>query len=179
MSRPAVAAEVVVASISVPDFAAREEDGRLEQIWLRVAGSWAFTSKTDVEPTGVRLDLLVSPPEQNGSMNFDRLDRVEVNVQGFDANGSYELLGEVTSHGGLPPEHFAAPDAGTTTQRTVHVRVVFSVLDGDAVLGEAVAEDSAVVSVENSSTALEVGVDGQGQFEVVADAGDPTPTRTA
>lgn len=175
-SEPAAAAEVTIASISVPDFSLQDDDGEFASLWVRVTGSWAFSSKTDTEPTGVRLDLAVSPPESNGAMNYDRIDRVEQPTSGFDNNDAYELLGEVTSHGSLPPSTFAAPDPEQVTQTTVHVRVTFAVLDGTAVMGEAVAEDTAVVTVENGQVALEVGVDGQGEFSVVQNSTDPTPT---
>lgn len=174
-AEPAVAAEVIISSLGVADYSIRESDGKVTSIWARVTGSWQFTSKTDVEPTGVRLDLSVSP---DPGTNFDRIARRDYPTSGFDANGSYQLLGEVTSHLDLPPSTFNAPDAGTQTQTQVHVRVTFSVMDGDAVLGKAAAEDTAVVTVENSSIALSVGIDGQGQFEVQANSTDPTPTLT-
>lgn len=171
-SEPARAA-VTMNDLAVSDQTIRESDGQLAAVWARVGGSYEYVSQ-DVEPDGVRFDLHVSP--DTDPRDWNRIAREEQAAFGFDQVASYELLGEVTSHAGFDPADWDAPDAGTTTAVPVRLRVTFAVLDGDAILASATAEDLATLTLENDSVALSLGVEGTGSFDVVANDGDATPT---
>lgn len=166
-------AEVTMNDLAVADQTIRESDGQLEAVWARVGGTYEYVSQ-DVEPDGVRLDLHVSP--DTDPKDWNRIAREEQVAFGFDQTANWEMLGEVTSHAGFDPTDWDAPDAGTTTAVPVRLRVTFAVLDGDAILASATAEDLATLTLENDSVALSLGVEGTGSFDVVANDGDATPT---